>query len=106
MQDNSVITDIARECELPATIPDEQMDKQWLAEKINELLLHDFSRLVSILYRVDVNESKLKALLKQNPGTDAGLLIADLLIERQLEKKRSREKFRSSGQEIDENEKW
>ncbi len=106
MSDHSVIQDIAREYDLPAVIQPEEMNRQWLAGKINDLLLHDFSRLVAILYRVDVNESKLKSLLKQHPGTDAGLIIADLLIERQLEKKRSREQYRPSAGEIDENEKW
>jgi hypothetical protein len=103
--EDPIIIDIVKEYQLPATVNDVP-DKQWLAQKINDLLNNDFARLVSILYRVDVNEAKLKALLQQNPHTDAGLIIADLLIERQAEKKKARDSFRSSSREIDENEEW
>jgi len=75
---------------------------------INHLLLHDFNKLVQILYRVDVNEKKLKELLQQNKNTDAALLIADLLIQRQEEKIKTREAFKSdntAGHTPDE-EKW
>jgi len=106
MEVTPIILDIANEFDLPALMKNEKPDEQWLAGKINELLVHDFARLVSILYRVDVSEPKLKSLLKQHPGTDAANIIASLLIERQLEKKRSREQYRSKTSDTDENEKW
>jgi hypothetical protein len=106
MEANTIILDIANEYDLPAIMKNENPDVEWLAGKINELLVHDFARLVSILYRVDVSEPKLKLLLKQHPGTNAANIIASLLIERQLEKKRSREQYRSNTSDIDENEKW
>jgi hypothetical protein len=53
---------------------------------VNELIQHDFSKLVDLLYRVDVNEKKLKELLAQRQDTSSAALIADLLIERQLQK--------------------
>jgi hypothetical protein len=61
-----------------------------LAAKINELINTDFEKLVQQLYRVDVNESKLKKLLRENAGADAGRLIALLLIERQQQKLQSK----------------
>jgi hypothetical protein len=65
----------------------EQEDlRQWLSDRINYLLLNDFNQLVQLLYRVDVDEMKLKNLLRDHPQTDAGVLIADLLIQRQKEK--------------------
>jgi hypothetical protein len=79
--------------------------RQQLILYINHLLLHEFSKLIQILYRIDVDEEKLKALLSANPQTDAAVLIAGLLIERQEEKNRSRESFRSD-EEIPEDEKW
>lgn len=79
--------------------------REQLAVYINELINTDFEKLASILYRVDVDEKKLKKLLADNPDTDAGLLIADLVIERQIEKKKSREKFRRDSSISDE-EKW
>lgn len=78
-----------------------------LAEKINNLILHDFSLLVHILYRIDVSEKKLKALLKENAGVNAGRIIAALVIERQLEKIRSRRyNDRDINNIIGENESW
>ena len=77
-----------------------------LSAYINELVQTDFQKLVFILYRIDVNETKLKKILKQNPGEDSGRIIADLIIERQLQKIKSRQQFSQRDNNIDENEKW
>lgn len=61
-----------------------------LSIKINELINTDFEKLVQLLYRVDVDESKLKKMLQENAGTDAGKMIALLLIERQQQKLQSK----------------
>jgi len=79
--------------------------KERLAQYLNYLLLHDFNKLVQILYRVDVNEQRLKELLQNHPGTDAAIIIADLLIQRQQEKIESRQSFKSNDNIPDE-EKW
>jgi hypothetical protein len=70
-------------------------DDQWetLVEKINHLLVNDFERLVGILYRMDVNEEKLRDLLKRRTDENAGKLIAKLMIERQVEKNETRKRF-------------
>ena len=77
-----------------------------LATKINELVLKDFDRLLGILYRIDVSEKRITDLLKAFPKQDAGLLIADLMIEREVEKIKSREIFTNRDQDFDEEEKW
>ncbi len=77
-----------------------------LADKINDLLVNDFDRLIAILYRMDVSDIKLKNLLKNNPGEDAGKIIAELMVERQAQKIKSREQFTQKKDDIDENEKW
>ena len=69
--------------------------REKLIEFINHLIQKDFEKLVSILYRVDVDENKLKTLLKASPGTDAAVLIADLIIERELQKIKTRKTFKS-----------
>ena len=79
--------------------------KEQLIFYMNHLLLHDFDKLVQILYRVDVDERKLKELLEQNRETDAAMIIADLLIQRQEEKIKSREAFKSND-DIPDEEKW
>lgn len=77
-----------------------------LASYLNHLIKNDFEKLIAYLYRIDVNEQKLKALLQQNPGEDAGDIIAELIIERQLQKLRSREKYSKPKNSFDEEEKW
>lgn len=72
---------------------------------INDLLVNDFYRLVQVLYRVDVSEKKLKTLLEEHKGEDAAPLIATLLIDRQLEKVRTRASFRQNGP-ISDDDKW
>ncbi len=78
-----------------------------LAERINYLIINDFSMLVQILYRIDVSEQKIKSLLKENKGSDAGKILASLIIERQTEKTRSRQQTgRDDKNTIDETERW
>jgi hypothetical protein len=84
---------------------DDQQLKAKIQQLVNDLIVNDFNELVNFLYRVDVNENKLKTILHNNPSTDAAVIITDLLIERQLEKIKTKQSFKTNGQ-IDENEKW
>lgn len=72
---------------------------------LNYLLLHDFDKLVYLLYRVDVNEKKVKELLQKNTGTDAAVIIADLLLQRQEEKIKTKQAFQPRN-DIPEEDKW
>ena len=65
-----------------------------LAARINELIQTDFTNLVNILYRIDVDESKLRQTLKNKINEDPGYTIAKLVIERQLEKVKIRNDFK------------
>ncbi|MBS1654187.1 MAG: hypothetical protein JSU05_05020 [Bacteroidetes bacterium] len=89
---------------LPGQIPHDKL-VSILAEKINTLITTDFDRLISILYRIDVSEAKLKYWLKENPSEDAAKIIAALIIERQMLKIESRKHFKRTDQPDDE-EKW
>ena len=77
-----------------------------LIERINQLINGDFNRLIQILYRIDINEARLKELLETLKATDAAEIIADLVIERQLQKLKSRQQFRQRDNDISEEEKW
>jgi hypothetical protein len=90
--------------QLSSSISSDEM-KQQLIIHINDLLLNDFQKLIHILYRVDVNENKLRKLLQLNPQTDAAVIIADLLIERQQQKIKTKESFRRND-DIPDEEKW
>jgi hypothetical protein len=72
---------------------------------VNHLLLNDFNRLVQLLYMVDVNEEKLKGYLSENPGTDAAVLVADMMIGRQEQKLKNRQASKPDDS-IPEDEKW
>jgi hypothetical protein len=92
------------EISLPANISFQEL-KEKLAAHINHLINYDFEKLVYYLYRVDVNENKIRQLLEQKEGENAAGLIADLIIERQLQKIKSRKETKSNNSIPDE-EKW
>lgn len=73
--------------------PDELQQKLW--GFINDLIQHDFQKLVLILYKVDVDENKLKNILKDEAGKDAADIIAVLIIEREKQKIETRKRFNS-----------
>ena len=79
--------------------------KKLLATKINFLINSNFSKLVGILYRLDISEKKLKELLAKASDTPAGDVIATMIIERQIQKIESRKKFWHEGN-ISDDEKW
>lgn len=76
-----------------------------LSDKINWLITKDFSRLISILYRLDISEKKLSFLLSQLKGANAGDIIAGMIIERQLQKIKSRQAFKGVD-DIPEEDRW
>lgn len=78
--------------DLPQQIPFSELRTK-LQAIVNGLIVQDFEQLVNLLYRVDVNERKLKFLLRENVGEDAAVIIADLIIARQMEKIASRKQF-------------
>jgi len=106
MNEEQVLRDVSKELEIVLNEKSHSFAMRILAERINELINSDFQKLVSILYRMDVNEMKLKQLLKDNPGDDAGIIIADLMIERQAEKIKSREQHSKRDENIIDDEKW
>ena len=106
MENKELIKQIANEYSLAAGEDISSLNIQKLAEAKNELLNNDFKKLVSILYRMDVSEPKLKNLLANHPQADAGIIIAQLMIERQLQKIATRKQFRQQDDSINEEDKW
>jgi hypothetical protein len=70
-----------------------ELHEKW-ALYFNNLILNDFAALVSLLYRIDISEIKLRNLLKENSGSNAGELIATLVMERIAQKIKTREAHR------------
>ncbi len=84
-------------------------DKLMFAELsacINKMIVEDFERLISTLYRLDINEQKLEYLLASNKDDNASDTIAALVLERQLEKIKSRRENRRDQNNISEDEAW
>jgi hypothetical protein len=81
------------EIELAPAISEKELREQMVVH-INHLINTNFEKLVFYLYRIDVNEKKIRRLLEQKEGEDAAGLIADLIIERQVQKIASRKIFK------------
>lgn len=80
---------------LPATNNEEEKFRAFrelLIRRIDELIQRDFEKLKWILYRIDVSEKKLGEALR-NSEADAATIMADMIIQRQIEKAESRKKF-------------
>ena len=81
---------------LPVVKNDEekfQAFRNLLIARIEELAEKNIDKLMWLLYRVDVSERKLHATLKQTPPEQFAPVIADLIIERQIQKIKSRNEF-------------
>ena len=79
----------------------EKLSTPDLETLMNELIKNDFSKLVQLLYRIDVSEAKLKNILQANPNEDAGKLIALIVIERLAATKKARESFTTKSSSIE-----
>jgi hypothetical protein len=70
-----------------------------LAGRLNEMARDDFHGLVALLYRIDVHEGRLREALKSQEGVDAGRIMARMVLERLMEKIRTRREYGSGGEE-------
>lgn len=76
-----------------------------LTAHLNKLINEDFASLVRILYRLDIDEKKLKELLALRPDENAASTIARMIVDRQLHKIQTRKMYSNRGTQSDE-EKW
>lgn len=79
--------------------------KKIIAERVEYLTNNDFSKLITLLYSIDINETRLKKLLTEAGEKDAAEIIAALIIERQIQKLKSRKLF-TQDSDISEDERW
>lgn len=83
-----------------------QQLKNTLTTQINQLINEDFEKLVFLLYRIDVDEARMRTLLAEHGNGNSAAVLADLVIERQLQKIKSRQDFSQRDSNISEEEKW
>ncbi len=68
--------------------------RNYLTEKLKFLLDDKFDTLVNILYRIDISEKKLSQLFSGKNRDSIPTSLADLIIERQLQKIRLRKMYK------------
>lgn len=69
---------------------------EMLTQFIDHLIQTDFNRLLSILYRVDISEEKLKSKLAESRDQQfSSQIISQMLIDREVEKIASRVKYKA-----------
>ncbi|HBB26303.1 MAG TPA: hypothetical protein DCZ59_08565 [Bacteroidetes bacterium] len=78
--------------EVEDALPEVRLEhiRRLLVERIVELLNRNPEKLMSILYRIDVSERRVNEIMTKSFPTEVPLHLADLIIERQLAKARSR----------------
>ena len=77
-----------------------------LISLINELINKDFQALVQLLYGIDVDEKKIRHSLDQNSDIASASILADMIIERQLQKIKSRDDFNKNNGHRNDEERW
>lgn len=83
-----------------------QQLRSTLSKQINQLINEDFEKLVFLLYRIDVDEARMRTLLAEHGHGNSADVLADLVLERQLQKIKSRRDFHQRDQPVSEEEKW
>ena len=68
--------------------------RKYLTEKLKFLLDEKFETLVNILHRIDISEKKLSQLFSGNNRDSIPASLAEMIIERQLEKLRLRKLYK------------
>lgn len=64
-----------------------------ITQYVQELIDYDFEKLLLLLYRIDVNESKVKKAIDANGPNLAAKSIAQLIFNREKEKMETRQRF-------------
>ena len=68
--------------------------KKYLTEKMKDMLDKNYNLLINTLYRIDISEKKLTELFSSRNKELIPEKLADLIIERQIEKINFRKRYR------------
>ena len=75
--------------------PDESILLNAIIEKVEDLLKYDQDLIMSYLYRLDVDESKIINALSSPEGMMPARVLGELILKRQKERLRTREKYKN-----------
>ncbi len=70
--------------------------KVYLTEQLVYMLHHEMEKLMGLLYRIDVRERDVKNAFAQNNPKLIAPLLAEAIIQRELEKAQSRNNYRNT----------
>lgn len=79
---------------IPGGHPELNFIHEKLELVINHMLEHNFEKLCNAMYRLDVSERKFHEVLTGTAPEVIGSRLADLVIEREMQKVRTREMYR------------
>lgn len=68
--------------------------RKYLTEKMKDMLDKNYNLLINTLYRIDISEKKLAELFSSKNKEYIPQKLADLIIERQIEKINFRKRYR------------
>ncbi len=68
--------------------------RKYLTEKMKDMLENNYNLLINTLYRIDISEKKLSELFSSRNKESIPEKLADLIIERQIEKINFRKRYR------------
>lgn len=88
--ENQIIIDLAKNSFELSDRADFEEIKAEIESRVIWFLLNDLEKLWQILYQIDVNETKVKALFHQNEPKKIAPSITDLVIDRLRQKAKSR----------------
>ncbi len=64
-----------------------------LRRRVDFLLRHDFDRLISCMYMLDVPEEKFTEAVRRPPHEQPDRLLADIILEREIERMQTRRRY-------------
>ena len=92
----SIINIISKDFDIATNLSDSQL-RQAMVDAFGYLVDNDFPKLIQILYKADVDQYKLKALLESAEGLNSAEVIADAYIARQRAKVETWKKYGANG---------
>jgi len=75
--------------------------KKVLAKRLAEMIDHEFDNFVNALYRIDIDEAKVKKVLAKQPFSHALEEVAELIINRQIQKIITRKQYSTPAHDME-----
>jgi hypothetical protein len=79
--------------EVESNIAEDEL-KEYLKHKIMDLMENNLERFLNTLYRIDVDENKVRDIFKKKSGFDIAESLADLIIQRQIQRVKTQQMYK------------